>query len=272
MTKNLHKEGIVNLFWTGGWDSTFRLLCLLLLEKKRVQPYYILDFKRESLHAELKTKHEICTILNSEYPYTKELLLPTVFAKLGDIKEDPEITNAFQIAIKTTHFGSQYEWLARFCKQNNIYDMELCSQRSENPNWEPRLSRFLKKVGDSEMYVFDEKYSNSYEYAIFKFYHFPIRKYSKQDMLKISQKNGWENIMNRTWFYHHPNLGNTPCGKCTPCQQTISEYLEFRIPANTGFISRFQETKWYILLRRVNNYLKNLVSIIKFTKLRPFNQ
>ena len=34
------------LLWTGGWDSTFRLLSLLLREQREVQPYYILD----SLH------------------------------------------------------------------------------------------------------------------------------------------------------------------------------------------------------------------------------
>ena len=33
----------VKLLWTGGWDSTFRLLQLLLLYEKKVQPYYIID-------------------------------------------------------------------------------------------------------------------------------------------------------------------------------------------------------------------------------------
>jgi hypothetical protein len=26
---------IINLFWTGGWDSTFRLLQIIFIEKKR---------------------------------------------------------------------------------------------------------------------------------------------------------------------------------------------------------------------------------------------
>ena len=38
----------INLFWTGGWDSTYRLLYLLIVEKKYVQPYYIIDLTRKS--------------------------------------------------------------------------------------------------------------------------------------------------------------------------------------------------------------------------------
>ena len=30
----------INIFWTGGYDSTFRLCYLLIMEKKIVQPYY----------------------------------------------------------------------------------------------------------------------------------------------------------------------------------------------------------------------------------------
>ncbi len=41
---------ITHLFWTGGWDSTFRLLQLLLDEHKAVQTYYLLDSFRASCH------------------------------------------------------------------------------------------------------------------------------------------------------------------------------------------------------------------------------
>jgi hypothetical protein len=35
------KDKIFNLFWTGGYDSTYRLCEMLLIENKIVQPYYI---------------------------------------------------------------------------------------------------------------------------------------------------------------------------------------------------------------------------------------
>ncbi len=32
----------VDLLWTSGWDSTFRLLCLAFHSEANVQPYYVL--------------------------------------------------------------------------------------------------------------------------------------------------------------------------------------------------------------------------------------
>ena len=43
----------VNIFWTGGWDSTFRVLQLLIAKKKTVQPFYINDPNRKSAEKEL---------------------------------------------------------------------------------------------------------------------------------------------------------------------------------------------------------------------------
>lgn len=37
------------IFMTGGWDSIFRLLQLLLIDKRAVQPVYILDPERWSV-------------------------------------------------------------------------------------------------------------------------------------------------------------------------------------------------------------------------------
>ena len=38
----------VQILWTGGWDSTFRLLQLLLELKLEVIPHYVIDDTRES--------------------------------------------------------------------------------------------------------------------------------------------------------------------------------------------------------------------------------
>lgn len=35
-----------HLLWTGGWDSTFRVLQLLLCSRDAVQPHYIIDPER----------------------------------------------------------------------------------------------------------------------------------------------------------------------------------------------------------------------------------
>ena len=47
------------LLWTGGWDSPFRLSCLLLLQRRTVTPYYFLREKRPSTPIEIDTTAHI---------------------------------------------------------------------------------------------------------------------------------------------------------------------------------------------------------------------
>ncbi len=79
-------EQAANLLWTGGWDSTFRLLELLLVKGKVVQPYYIIDADRNSTGMELRTMEELKRRIFAEYPGATNLLRPTIFkvpARLG---------------------------------------------------------------------------------------------------------------------------------------------------------------------------------------------
>lgn len=53
------QDNIVNLLWTGGWDSTFRLLELLEHTGQTIQPHYIVDPGRPSFKLEMKQMAEI---------------------------------------------------------------------------------------------------------------------------------------------------------------------------------------------------------------------
>ena len=66
----------VHLAWTAGWDSTFRLLQLLLIEKRPVQPHYIVR-PEESTGQEIDAMHRIRRRLLSDYPEAREGLKPT---------------------------------------------------------------------------------------------------------------------------------------------------------------------------------------------------
>ncbi len=43
VSRNAWENAAVPLLWTGGWDSTFRLLHLVIVEGHAVQPYYMID-------------------------------------------------------------------------------------------------------------------------------------------------------------------------------------------------------------------------------------
>ena len=53
------KNAEVMLLWTGGWDSTFRLLWLSWIEGRTVQPLYIAEEGRASTAAELSAMKKI---------------------------------------------------------------------------------------------------------------------------------------------------------------------------------------------------------------------
>lgn len=52
------------LFWTGGWDSTFRLLQLAEMGVE-VNPVYIRDSKRKSSPVEIERMNEIASEVNT---------------------------------------------------------------------------------------------------------------------------------------------------------------------------------------------------------------
>jgi hypothetical protein len=253
-----HNESI-NLFWTGGWDSSFRLLHLLISQNKKVQPYYIIDPSRLSTRAELNAMQNIKRQIFAQYAQTRELLLPTKYKELIDIPPNREITAAYERININKFIGIQYEWLARFCADIRINGIELCYDRAVTGNQilKPFLVR-LDSQGEPN-YAISEIFQGSDEYNLFHFYRFPVINLSKLDEGNIARNEGFLNILSLSWFCHTPLANHTPCGVCTPCRQTKESSLGWRIP----FWSRiryypynfFQKNKltmkiYYLLKRR----------------------
>ncbi len=49
----------VHVLWSGGWESTYRVLDLVFTEQAVVQPHYIVDINRPSSLHELRTMASI---------------------------------------------------------------------------------------------------------------------------------------------------------------------------------------------------------------------
>jgi hypothetical protein len=238
---NITKDKI-NLLWTGGWDSTFQLLQLLLIYRSSVTPYYLIDSGRKSLGIELKTMELIKEILFEEYPYTKKLLDPIHYADLEEIIPDSDITNAFQEILREKQIGLQYERIARLCKELGINDMQLSIEKSVIPDtnhWDHKIDQYLTKetINAQTVYKIDPKFKTINEFIIFRYFVFPLIYISKNDMLTISNEQGWRNIMNKTWFCHNPTCNKQPCGKCKPCLLVIKDNFGWRIKPIRRLIS-----------------------------------
>jgi len=224
-----------NLLWTGGWDSTFQLLQLLLIYKCSVSPFYLIHEDRPSTGIEIKTMKDIKNYIIKNYPHTKELFFPTQFHGVGDILPNNDITSAYHLILKKCHIGSQYEWLSRFCKERRIKDMHLSVRnpfKSKENNLDEIFNNMLIRdvVNSQSIYKLDPDNKNSNIFILFKYFVLPIRMFTKVQMNEIALSKGWKNIMDLTWFCQNPTYNEKPCGICTPCQQKINSGLEWRIP------------------------------------------
>lgn len=214
-------EKAINLLWTSGWDSTFRLLEIIFKEKKKVQPYYIIDHNRKNSNFELKAIDKILKGLEDTYPTERKLILPLIIKEKKDINIPIHITNAFNKINTVIRIGTQYEWLAAFCEQEKLTEVELSVFKNE---------RTLQIFNDS-----NQSDLKNAIHTLYKNFSFPLLDVNKMDMLLIARENNWLQFMNSTWFCHKPKNGK-PCGKCNPCLITIKEGLGFRIP----FINRLK--------------------------------
>jgi hypothetical protein len=229
----------VNLLWTGGWDSTFRLLQLLLLHRVPVVPHYLQDPARASTPTEMRTMARIGEHLREAYPHTRALLQPLRIAAVTDVADDPEIGAALREIRKRIFIGSQYAWLPAFCKHNAIADMELGVHVDDKVQalLRPFAVEFEHPGGYRSVRV-DPGHAGTAEFRLFRYFSFPLFQVDKLAIDRQAEAEGWGAVMDMTWFCHTPVRGR-PCGICGPCVYTIEEGLARRVPAPRRALSFF---------------------------------
>ena len=227
----------VNLFWTGGWDSTFRLLQIVFEEKKKVQPYYVIR-PQECSGKEIDTMHDIRRQIFRDFPETRELIMGTKYVDEIDIEKDEEITKEYEEIASQKYISAQYEILARYCKQVGVTNMELSVLSSE---------------------IFGYFRSNT---TIFQNFDYPLLGLTKPKMAEIAEQNEWAKYMKMSWFCRRPK-GNRPCGFCGPCTDTLITGMAWRLPWRSRLIAYIQLPfrKWWR-----KNYLKQETGINKYIK------
>ena len=220
------EEGIATrLLWTGGWDSSFRLLQLLFHERRVVQPYYVIDRlkRRPGVPAEQQAMRNVRALLEKQHPEAAARLRPTIERPLADIAADATITGRFEESLRFGFIGGQYEWLSRFCVQHGIDDMELAIHRDD------KARELIAGLIDESRQRLDPRFAGDSRYALFRPFRFPLFDTSKEQMRAEAQRAGLEPCMELTWFCHRP-IDDEPCGVCNPCIYTIEEGLGDRVP------------------------------------------
>lgn len=224
-------EKPIKLFWTSGWDSTSRLLFLVLIAKKQVQPIYIIENKnRKSVDLEIKTMDIIRQKIQVRNAEAAALILPTIYTKLNDIPIDPQISDAYERIARKQYLGGQYVYLASYAKANNHdkIEMSLINQG--------RISSFLsflmKEVQADGLsnYQLDAVRCDKDILTIYSYFNFPLISFTKKELGEQARKYGFIDLLELSWSCHSPIAEGVPCGVCPPCCYAIEEGFGYRFP------------------------------------------
>jgi hypothetical protein len=198
---------IHQVLWTSGWDSTFRILDLVLVQRASVQPIYLVIRERPSAALEMAHMDLIREKIAERCAEAAGRLLPTRYYAKDELERHEGIKRAFRNMRRQSYLGEQYEWLARLAVQEGFQELELCVHVDD---------RFVDFVEHSE-------------FEIFKCFSLPIKHMTKLDMADYARERGFHDLLELTWFCHDPVDGQ-PCGACAPCRYTRAEGLERRVP------------------------------------------
>lgn len=268
--KNNNIKAVVDLLWTGGWDSTFRML-QLSIKDVIVQPHYLIDDSRRSQSFELDAIRSITEDIRN-LPSTQCTIRDLILVNVSEINEDRDITQAYKNISKKHQLGIQYEWLARYSK--NVCKLEIGDENGSAPDsiliGVITANGAIKKILDDnkgEYYIVDQSVSSGDIIKIFGNYHYPILFYNKLEMKKEAEDMGYIDLMNKTWFCHRP-IGNQPCGRCVACVGTIKKGLEYRL--SRAALGRYKRK---MLIDPIKNTLifrstRKLKQLIKITKMQ----
>lgn len=212
-----------HVLWTGGFDSTFRVLSLLY-SGLTVRPYYLVETDRRGLMQELAAMVEIRRAVSEVSPPGR--LLSLRLTLLDEVPDDLGVAEAFSTIRRCFYLGSQYRWLACFAYTLDDRSLELCVHRDDRAY--ACVSEYLRSAESSGDFGGGSNLIRAYGKLFGKF-GFPILEMTKVDMWAVAEGHGFDEILEMTWFCHKPTRWGRPCGQCNPCRYTIQEGFGWRI-------------------------------------------
>jgi len=117
-----------NVLWTGGWDSTFRVIQLYRLGGV-IQPIYVDDQNRKSKEKELATINKLIVEIPERFNKANGRILPLIIKERKKIASNLYLKLLYKILRKRLALGKQYYWLS--CLSQEYENLELSIHKED---------------------------------------------------------------------------------------------------------------------------------------------
>ncbi|MFC0605382.1 hypothetical protein [Winogradskyella pulchriflava] len=211
--------------WTGGWDSTFRIIQLYQRDVV-IKPIYVIDHNRKSAQKEIETIELLTKKIKERFKDSKGAIHPPIFIKRKNIPSNPYLKFIYKQIKKRQRIGKQYYWLASLAKK--YPNLEQCFHKEDRDQLISitELTEIKDETGGKNWEV-NPKKMGFLKRQLFKNVRFPLCYISKLEMKSQAEEQGFIDILNATWFCHRS--GDKPCGECAPCKQYVIDGFGYRL-------------------------------------------
>ena len=221
----------VRVFWTGGYDSTFRVLQACIDERRTVIPYYLAGdidnhasgrTRRKNHAEEQRAMQRVRDGLQRAFPEAARRLQPLV------VVDDVPISKSTRVAMRTLHankvvrrrtcqYGSLGEYSLRL---GQPVEIGIVKDGHSNAGIYYGVHDKVAGVGASCRLTADA-IARHPEYALFRNCVFPLMHLDKAEMLRIATAHGYAHLLQHTWSCWYPTAEGTPCNKCLMCRERV---------------------------------------------------
>lgn len=219
------------VLWTGGWDSTYRVLELLLCEQRAVEPHYLINPQRRSHAYEVRAMEHIRQQLTLRNPEAAARLGPLQGTRVTDLPADELYRQRLQAIRRLEPLGPQYEWLARYRRSAGLASLELCIHRDDRAHHV--LEGHVAPAPQGGWMLRPDL--NETALGLFAGFVFPVFGLTKLEMAERANSAGFADLLELSWFCHDPTPEGKPCGVCPGCVYTRNEGLGRRVPPLRGW-------------------------------------
>jgi len=226
----------VRLLWTGGWDSSFRLLDVVVVQQRPVQPYHV-PLRRGFAALEIAAMARIRERLAERFPEAAGLLLDLRLLEPPE-REGGVLHERYLALRKLSHPrvpGGQLYWLAATAEAHGLTDLELGLHAERGAPWYDLLRRNVERQDGSFRLSAGCAIP---ELELFRPFLLPLLDLSKAHMEERARQGGFADLLELSWFCYTPDRRGRPCGLCPPCRGTMAQGLGRRIPAFNRLRSR----------------------------------